>query len=184
MRAARRLVLLGRSVLVAVSLLGFVGCNAVYSTKPVGEKVVSISAEDWDGTWIDSELSTPVTIEVMDAQKGLLKAAWIEKMALESCEVQLLESGEWMFGNLKDKDRPNLFVWGRIKKDHSQIILWFPEVSKIRELVEAGKLPGSVDKEGDVTLGDLTAEHLARITSKDSPLFEWDEPVILVRLSH
>lgn len=159
------------------------GCNAVYSTKPVGEKSVSAAAEDWDGTWIASTMSTPVTLQVTDAQKGLLKAVWIEKMSLESCEVQLLESGEWMFGTVKDKDQINLFVWGRIKKDGNQIIVWFPSVSRIKDLVQAGKLPGTVDEDGDVTLGDLKAEHLARLTNAESPLFEWEEPLVLVRLS-
>ena len=103
---------------------------------------------------------------------------------MESFEAHLLESGEWMFVNLKDDEKENRFIWGRIKKDASQIIVWPPDASKISEMVKAGSLPGTVGEDGDVTLGDLKAEHLSLIKSDDKGiLFDWTEPIILIRLS-
>jgi len=173
-----------KGMLVAVSVLSLAGCSSVYSTKPIGEKIVSAGLDEWEGTWINSEMDNPVSIKVTDAKKGILKAAWIEDMKMESCEFQLLESGTWMFGNTKKDEKDNRYVWGRIKKDAGQIIVWVPDVLKIRELVKAGTLPGSVAEDGDVTLGDLNAAQLSVITSEDKGLlFEWTNPLILIRLS-
>jgi hypothetical protein len=62
--------------------------------------------------------------------------------------------------------------------------VWIPDVTKIRELVKAGSLPGTVAEDGDVTLGDLNAAQLGVITSEDKGiLFEWTNPMILIRLS-
>lgn len=173
-----------KGMLAAVSVLSLAGCSTVYSTKPIGENVVSIvEPAEWEGTWINSSMDVPVIIKVTDAQKGILKAMWIEDMKLESHEVQLLGSGEWMFGNIKD-DKDGRFLWGRIKQEASQIILWFPDVAKISALVKAGSLPGTVDEGGDVTLGDLKAEHLSLIMSDDKGiLFDWTDPLVLIRLS-
>ena len=173
-----------KGLLVAVSVLSLTGCSTVSSPKPMGENIVSVEPEQWEGTWITSTMDTPVSIKVTDAKKGILKAAWLDDMKMESCEIYLLESGEWMFGNVKDEENSSRFLWGRLKKDDSQIIAWFPEVEKIRDLVKAGSLPGTVDEDGDVALGDLKAEHLKLITSDDKGiLFEWEEPLVLIRLS-
>ena len=172
-----------KGMLVAVSVLSLAGCSTVYSTKPMGEKVVAAEPEEWEGTWINSEMNM-VSIKVIDAKKGILKSMWIENMKMESCEFQLLESGTWMFGSTKKDDKDNRYIWGRIKKDAGQIIVWIPDVSKIGELVKAGSLPGTVAEDGDVTLGDLNAAQLSVITSDDKGiLFEWTKPIILIRLS-
>jgi hypothetical protein len=173
-----------KGMLVAVSVLSLAGCSSVCSTKPVGEKAVAVEPEEWEGTWINSEMDTPVSIKVTDAKKGILKAMWIDKMKMESCDFQLLESGTWMFGSMRKDDKDNRYLWGRIKKDAGQIIVWIPDVTKIRELVKAGTLTGTVAEDGDVTLGDLNAAQLSVITSEDKGLlFEWTNPLILIRLS-
>jgi len=173
-----------KGALIAVSVLSFVGCNSVYCTKPVGEKAVSIEPGEWEGTWINSSMDNPVSIKVIDAKKGILKAMWIENAELESCEAYLLESGEWMFGSTREDGKGNRFIWGRIKKDEGQILVWVPAVSKISDLVKAGTLPGTIEDDGNVTLGALTAEHLRVIMSEDKGvLFEWTKPVVLIRLS-
>src|ERR1700675_334006 len=133
-----------KGMLVAVSVLSLAGCSTVYSTKPMGEKIVAAEPEEWEGTWINSEMNM-VSIKVIDAKKGILKSMWIENMKMESCEFQLLESGTWMFGSTKKDDKDNRYIWGRIKKDAGQ---------------------------------------LGVITSDDKGiLFEWTNPIILIRLS-
>lgn len=173
-----------KGLLVAVSVLSLAGCSTVSLPKPMGETVASVEPEQWEGTWLTSTMDTSISIKVTDAKKGILKAAWLDDMKMETLEFYLLESGEWMFGNVKDEENSSRFLWGRLKKEDSQIIVWFPDVEKIKDLVKAGSLPGTVGEDGDVALGDLKAEHVKLITSDDQGiLFEWEEPLVLIRLS-
>ena len=168
---------------VAVAVLSLAGCNTVYSTQPVGETVVAVAPEEWEGTWINSSMDTPVSIKVMDAQKGTLKAAWIHDMEMETWDVHLRESGQWMFGSMKGSKQDNRLVWGRIKKDGNEVIIWTPDTAKISDLVKAGSLPGTVDEGGDVTLGELKAEHMRLIMSEDKVVLDWANPIVLIKLS-
>ena len=167
---------------VLIVAIALAGCSAVYSTKPMGGAPVSINPEAWQGTWIHKD--DVITIEIVDAEKGLLRAAWIEDMKLESFNVHLLAFGDWIFGSAKDEQKESLFVWGRIKHEDRQLIVWCPSVSKFKAMVQDGVLPGTVDDDGNVTLGELTADHMSIIASdvKDV-LFDWDDPYVFVRLS-
>ena len=158
------------------------GCSAVYSTQPVGVAPASIKPQEWDGTWIHKDGS--LTLKVLDSEEGVVQVAWIENMKLASHKAYLLESGEWMFGNVKEDENQSQFLWGRIKKRNNQIIIWTPSVSKIAALVKDGSLPGTVDDGGDVMLGNLTANHLTLITSEDKDvLFEWEDPLVVIRIA-
>ena len=161
------------------------GCGMVYTTQPVGERPSLIETGDWEGTWINEEKF--LTINVLDETTGLLQISWIEKDMgqdkLESCKVHLLESGDWIFASIPDKDNPKRYLWGRIKQDEQQVVVWVPDSEKFQALVEEGKLPGKIE-DSDVILGNLTSDHLKLITSKtESVLFEWDEPIIFRRFS-
>ena len=161
------------------------GCNVVYTTQPIGERPSLIETSDWEGTWINEEKF--LTFNVLDKAKGLLRISWIEKdqgqVKLESCKVHLLESGDWIFASIPDKDNPKQYLWGRIKQDGRQVVVWVPDSEKFKTLVEEGKLPGRVE-DNNILLGNLTSEHLKLITSETAGvLFEWDEPIIFRRFS-
>jgi hypothetical protein len=167
---------------VAAAVIMMAGCSAVYSTKPVGENPVTIKAEEWDGTWINK--NGAITLEVMDAEKGIIHVAWVEKMKLESYQVHLLDSGSWMFASFRESGESQKYLWAKILKDEDQLNLWAPSVDKIRVLVQKGVLPGSVEESGDVVLGELKAEHLRLLTSEEKGiLFEWEKPLVLTRLT-
>ena len=161
------------------------GCGYVYTTQPVGERPSLIETGDWEGTWINEDKF--ITITVLDETKGLLRLSWIEKdqgqLKLESSNLHLLESGDWIFASIPDKDNPKQYLWGRIKQDERQVVVWVPDLEKFKDLVEEGKLPGRIDNK-NVMLGNLTSDHLKLITSEtEDILFEWDEPIIFRRFS-
>lgn len=167
-------------IILLTSLL--VGCSTVYSTKPVGVAPASIQADDWQGTWVHKDGA--ITIEVVDAEKGLLQAALIEDMKLKSFSVHIQTSGDWMFGSTKQAPDDKRFVWGRVKREENQLIIWSPSVSKFKTMVQDGVLPGVVQDGGNVTLGELTTNHINLIASEaNGVVFDWDEPVVFTRLS-
>ena len=164
------------------------GCNIVYSTKPMGEKAVSISAEEWEGTWMHSDGA--LTVRVIDSVQGILEVGWVEtegkELTFELSKVYLRKFGGWLFVSGPDSDNPDKsqFLWGRVKKDDNQVIIWGPDVSEFEALVKNGVLPGIAESDGNVVLGDLTSEHLKLITSNaKGALLDWEEPIVLIRLS-
>jgi hypothetical protein len=51
-------------------------------------------------------------------------------------------------------------------------------------MVQNGVLPGTVDENGDITLGELSADHIKVITSETrGVLFNWDDPIVFIRLT-
>jgi len=159
----------------------------------VGEKPVQLDAGQWDGDWRGND--GVMKIKVKDSEAGILQVAWIEDMELQQFDVCLLESGGWQFFNLKDEDEDEEesdgYYWGRISKNSNSIFLWDPDIKKFRSLVRDGTLPGEARKSGkdnehesDVVLGELTSEHLELITSEEKGvLFNWDEPMVLMKIS-
>jgi len=169
-------------LLILVLGVTFSGCTAVYCIKPMGETPVSIEPEDWDGSWMHDDGF--INIKVNDAEKGTFEAAWIENKKLESVNVQLQSCGDWFFGSSLDSAEKQRYIWGRIKKEGQQLVIWAPDVDKFKVLVEEKILPGKVDSDGNVSLGELSSEHMKIIASeKKGVLFEWDDPVVLFRIS-
>jgi len=175
-----------RILAAAVCIICMSGCAAVYSTQPVGLKPHVITPADWEGTWLHRDGA--ITIMVVDAAQGLLQVGWVEKkqdsLSCEQKKIHLMEYGSWIFGSIEDSDRPGHYVWGRVSREGEQVLVWTPDLKKITGLVKKRKLPGRVEKGGDVILGTMTEKQLKRITaaSKDV-LFDWDEPLTLIRIS-
>ncbi len=113
------------------------GCTTVSSVEPVGEHPKEISQDEWDGTWIHKNQS--VTIKVLDTPKGLLQVAWVEEkggsLKLESYQVAIRESSQWIFGNVKEKETSARYHWALMKKDKGQIVIWTPDPAHFRKLV-------------------------------------------------
>ncbi len=160
------------------------GCATVSSVEPVGERPKEISQNEWTGTWIHKDHC--ITIKVLNEQKGLLQIAWVEEKEggfhLESHEVAIRESGEWIFGNVKGKGDAASYCWALMKKDPGQIIAWTPDPAQFRKLVQAGILRGKVERY-DIILEKLTPDDLKGILSGDNGVcFEWQDPVVFFRI--
>lgn len=174
-----------KCLLVAVLVATMSGCSAVYSIDPIGEKPHPVKQDDWKGVWISNEGA--VSFKVIDAEKGLIKVAWVEwkghEAKLESYEIQLRESEKWVFANVRDDANGKLwYLWGPIKHQGDQILAWRPDVGKFKALGKNGKLPSREDG-NDIFLEHLTPEQLEVITSQsEGVLYEWNDPLVFIRI--
>ena len=166
-------------------ILSLSACSAVYSTHPVGDSPLILKSADWEGTWISAE-GTLVT-RIADTA-GILEAAWIDKidtgLKYESVRAHLMTWQDWVFINIENEDDQGntRYVWGRVKKKGRLVLLWAPDLEKIKALVNAGDLPGRVDN-GDVILDPLSPSQMKRLTAPDKELlFDWEEPLVLIRM--
>lgn len=170
-------------IIIGLFVLILSGCDVVYTTNPIGEKPTMITTKKWEGTWINPGGS--LMIKVVDEEKGLLKAAWIEgadNLHMEVVEVSLRDGVFWSTRD-KDHQEKEQYFWGLFKNEDRQIVLWLPDVEEFRNLVKDGKMPGEI--QGDnVMLGDLESTHLEMIISEDSGLlFDWKNPLVFMRIT-
>ena len=78
----------------------------------------------------------------------------------------------------------NVYLWAIIKKEKEIILIWLPNKERFKTLIETKTLPGEIKKDL-VLLGDLTPEHMKIIASEGrSLLFDWEEPLVLIKLSN
>lgn len=180
-------------IVMAILLATASGCNAVLSKRPVGETPAMIIAKDWEGEWVTTDGSVKLT--VIDADKGLLKAYWLDdekgKPMMQSADIELRESGEWMFASINEKDTrtdgdkrvSKGYLWARVKNKDRQIIIWTPDDKAFTRLVTSGVFPGKINDGGSVILDELKPQHLKIITSGErGVLFEWDQPTVLMKV--
>lgn len=165
--------------------LAVCGCSQVASVTPLGEHPKAILQSDWDGTWVTKGQS--VRIKVTDPQQGVLQVAWVEekggRFVLESYQIEMREAGPWTFGNFKNQESPASYLWGLVKNDQGQIIIWTPDPKYFEKQVQAGVLPGKVGKHGDVVLEKLTSEQLKAMMSAGRGVgFDWMDPIVFFRL--
>lgn len=171
-----------RLILVGLLLMAACGCNAVLSKHPVGDSPARIETKEWEGNWITSDGA--VSLKVLDADKGILRASWVEDgrngTPTKSAEIEVRESGGWLIASARD-DKGRGYFWGRIKNEDGQIIVWSPDERLFAKAVKDGVLPGRVEGD-DVILDDLKPHHLKVITDTEKGvLFSWDRPSIFVK---
>jgi hypothetical protein len=161
------------------------GCSAVYVTKPVGDVVPRVKAADWDGTWVNK--NGAVTLRVQDGEAGKIRMAWVEwgihGPRLESQEIQLLQSGDVLFANVKEAEEngQTLYVWARVKREGDEMICWVPDVDRFKAASRSGQFPFR-EKDDSVVLGELTPDHLKFLASAEAgALYRWDDPVVFTR---
>ena len=96
------------AVLLMFLLLGSLllgGCNAVLVEEPIGDVVVTLDPATWQGTWVNDEVVILTT--VLDSEKGLLQAAWVERGAagegarFESVTGTVRQTGDMIFLSMK-----------------------------------------------------------------------------------
>jgi hypothetical protein len=175
-----------KSVFMLIPLIIFLtGCATVMTTRPMGETVVQLSSEHWEGTWLNQEVV--VTTIVLDEENGLLQAAWIERQE-DDTEMQVAKGTIRATGNVtfivaEDENQKDLFHWARINKEDNYLVMWSPNVEQFKTLINDGKLPGKVTDDG-VVLDDVTPETIKMIDDPTANLLIWNKPDIFIRIGN
>lgn len=173
-----------RSVLVLVSVAIFLsGCESVMTTQPMGETVVQLNPEQWEGTWLHHE--AVVTTTVLDRDNGILQASWVEQgedgIDMEIAKGAVRATGDITFFVARDENQKELFHWARVKKGDNYLIMWSPNVEQFKSLIEDGELPGKVT-EGSVVLDEFKSEAIEMIDDPSANLLKWTEPDVFIRI--
>lgn len=180
----------GKVVCILCILCAFYGCTIVGSKAPVGETPAVVKAKEWDGTWFNPG-GDYCRIKVKSENDGILRIAWIEEgkeLTYKSSDIFIRSSGSWLFASMKDEEDKTvpdgMYMWAIIKKEKEIILIWLPQKDRFKTLIEEKKLPGEVKKDL-VLLGDLKPEHMKIIASEGrSLLFNWEEPLVLIKLNN
>lgn len=92
--------------LALLSLLGLAACESVFVKQPLGDEVVVLDKALWEGQWSNGEVV--ITTTVMDAEKGILQAAWVERgqdgARLEMATGFVRQTGNVIYLNLPNHD--------------------------------------------------------------------------------
>lgn len=156
-------------------------CSMVYSPKPMGEAPVVLKADSWDGNWIHPE--GVIAIKVTDSRKGEMEISFVDDGAVEKHSILIKKSGDWVFGSLKEENELPRYLWARLKKEGNQLLVWTPDSDKFKHLIEKKIIPGSLDSDGNIVLGELSSDNIKSIASSEhGVLFDWDEPMVLFRV--
>jgi hypothetical protein len=158
----------------------------------MGEKPSNIESEkaDWQGAWV-TQYGALLFVEVIDPSKGILRVGELacdeaaHSLKYETTEVYLGDGPNWRYATpqLKQDKPAERYLWARIQKTGNFVLVWYPDVSTFANLVRDGTLPGFVNDDGDVFLGDLTSDHFEIIEGKRKDyLFNMD-PQVLFRVS-
>jgi len=163
------------------------GCENVSSQYLVGLKPHAVKSEEWSGEWsADCSGEEKIRIEVLDEDKGIIRVVDLKTGPGNTTQIYdcyLREAGDWIFANAALAGKPDFYPVRVRNVEGRQIIAWFPDAEKFKQLVfEKKSLPGEW-RGRDISLGLLKPEHLELIMSgKEGVVFKWDEPVILIRL--
>jgi len=154
----------------------------------MGNAPQQIKADDWNGTWITKDGC--VVVKVTNPEKGQLIAALIESekdgLKLKKYDIELRGTNNFIFLNIKaDKENDKqLYIWGKIRKEGKEAVVWGTDTGKFRDLVNAGKLPGKI-KDKDVYLEALNEEQRKFIESEENALlFNLNHPSVFYRLGN
>jgi len=175
-----------KSVFALIPVIIFLaGCESVLTTQPMGETVVQLNPEQWQGTWLHPE--AVVTTTVLDKDNGLLQASWVERredgIHMEVAKGTVRATGDKMFFVTRDENQKELFHWARVQKEDNYLIMWSPNVEQFKTLITNGKLPGEVT-EDSVVLGELKPEAIEMIDDPSANLLEWKDPDIFIRIGN
>lgn len=163
--------------LLAALLLG--GC--VYSSQPVGDVPIDISAEQdsWTGTWSGEKDDSRFTVRVVDAAKGILRIDWVEEREgvkkANTAEVFLRSGGGWTFASVSmpEPGRAGSYLWMRLVRRGDTVLASLPKTDAFRKLVEEGRLGGKPDGRYDVLVDPPTSAQLRMLTAPENAgLFE------------
>lgn len=179
-----------------LSFLWLTACESVFVEQPMGDEVVVLKEDLWQGQWSNGEIV--ITTTIIDAEKGILQAAWVERGQLggelETATGYVRRTGDVTYLNLLNYDgdaspgegsgenKSPEYHWARLQHDKRRAVLWWPNQNRFRDAINAGTLPGTIREDQDVLLGKLNEEQLQNINSPEANLLNWTEPMVFVRI--
>ncbi len=186
-----------KRVIPVLCFLGLTACESVFVQQPLGEEVVVLDEAAWQGRWSNGEIV--ITTSVIDAEKGTLQAAWIERgengAELEMATGYVRRTGERIYLNLPNFDGEEAttgstlktgateYHWARLVLEDHQALMWWPNQERFRDAVKAGTMPGTIKEDHDVVLGALSPDQLDTINSPEANLLNWEHPMVFVRIA-
>ena len=174
------------------------GCSVVTVPEPIGDEVTELDPSEWEGIWEDNSgiifgIDDPVIFQarVPDPASGEIElAALVENDDDElvprfvTVTIRGVAQADWEFASYTVEGAQGQFLWGRIVRMDDYVLVWAPDADKFKELVEQGRLRGTIDNDDNVNLETPTSEELASIAEEEwGMLFFWDEPLIYRRIS-
>ncbi len=181
-----------------LSFFGLTACESVYVEQQLGEDILVLEEKLWQGQWSNGEMV--ITTTIIDAEKGILQAAWVERGELggelEIATGYVRRTGDVTYLNLPNFDsdavpgedkgevKTSEYNWARLQLDQHRAVLWWPDQNRFREAVKAGTLPGTIREDQDVLLGKLNEEQLQSINAPEANLLTWTEPLVFVRIGN
>lgn len=183
-------------MLLLTSFLWLTGCESVFVAQPLGDEVVVLEEKLWQGQWSNGEMV--ITTTIINAEKGILQAAWVERGELggelEMATGYVRRTGGVIYLNLPNLDSDALpdedagddkvpeYHWARLQQDEHRAVLWWPSQERFRDAIRAGTLPGTIREGHDVVLGQLNEQQLQYINTPEANLLNWTEPLVFVRI--
>jgi len=161
-------------------LLMVMGCT-IPSKNIVGLQEYKVDPLQIDGTWINSDGA--VALKVMEPEKGIVRAIFLEnKENPEIFTLQIMRGKSWLYFNLfADKKRTaDEFYWGKVKIEENKITAWHPSDKAFIKAIEEGKLLGTVRPP---RITDSAKNIVDLVESSESALFQWEEPMFLIKLA-
>jgi len=158
-------------LLALVSVLS--GCfnwSVLYSEQPLGEQVAVFEADEWDGAWLDqkgevasydvSPTDTAVLLMTSRGPDRTIGPLWDCKRVRDTEHpIPFRQTGRWYFPVLKLKDEDGLYgLLFAMFRHGDTLLVYEPDLSQVRKLIEDGALPGRVENER-VILEPLASEH-------------------------
>lgn len=188
-----------KNPVIILMLLLISGCSVVVSKQPIGLKDHKIEVEAWAGQWMSE--GTASSLRVLNADNGLVQLAWVEwkkdKPVLETMTCRILEGRKWLYANVLEitgeEGVDGYYYWARIKKDKNQIVIWPPlpaafqaaaEESKIKAILEDRKKSADGKTRAEtIKLTDAPANIVDLVEGAGATYFDWENPIVLIRLS-
>jgi hypothetical protein len=172
-----------------VLALFLAGCASVHTPRPIGEKPHALVKSEWEGTWTLEKKSARIT--VTDAANGWITITSFKEPKPESdaptpeiLPVQIMETGDWLIANVRDQEASTeRYTWGRIRLSGDDALVWTPDVSKFRALVQEHKLPGRIEGDDVALEAPTTADLHALVSGALGVPFDWEGPYTLHRVS-
>ena len=175
-----------KSFMAMFMLVFLAGCNVVVSTTPFGLKPVCLHSEHIIGTW-ENEGEEACRITVHDQTKALIdvsvnEASTPNQPKWRTVRAHLMCGNKWHFFSIpmaEDGSPKDGYLFACYSFTLGRICVWMPDFQKFKKLVEAGTIPGRIEK-GQIYLKEVTPKLIDMIESEEHGLlFDWQRPFIL-----